>query len=119
MPSVPYVGMLEVENFVHKSVSCRLVKTFTITPKAFNKLYHCLLVHSTYAKVVPMRDDYSMRLLWRNFPVVTPPACVSVCLSVGLSVGTKNASSPGPGRSISAKYIQTVQNVEKLPCLCF
>ena len=34
------------------------------------------------------------------------------------SVGTKNASSPDPGRSISAKHLQTVQNIEKLPCLC-
>ena len=36
-----------------------------------------------------------------------------------LSVGTKNARSPDPGRSINAKYLQTVQNVTKLPCLCF
>ena len=39
---------------------------------------------------------------------------VSVCLSV-----TKNTSPPDQGRSSSAKYLQTVRDVGKLPCLCF
>ena len=38
-----------------------------------------------------------------------------VRLSICLSVGTKNASSPDPDHF--AKHLQTVQNVEKLPCL--
>ena len=43
---------------------------------------------------------------------------VSVC-HCRLSVGTKkNTSSPDSGHSISAKYIQTVQNSERQPCLC-
>ena len=42
-----------------------------------------------------------------------------VCLYVCLSVCTNNASSPDPGHSISAKYFQTVQNLEELPCLWF
>ena len=37
--------------------------------------------------------------------------CLCVCLST-----QKN---PDPGRSISAKYLQTVQSFEKLSCLCF
>ena len=33
-------------------------------------------------------------------------------MSVCLSVGTKDASSPNPGHSISAKYLETVENVK-------
>ena len=36
--------------------------------------------------------------------------CPYICLS---------AQSPDPGLSISAKYLQVVQNVEKRSCLCF
>ena len=38
---------------------------------------------------------------------------------VYLSLSTKNTSSPDPGHSVGAKYLQTVQNCEKLPTLCF
>ena len=40
--------------------------------------------------------------------------CPSVVI-VHLSVRTKNASSPDLG---SAKYVQTVQSIQKLLCLC-
>ena len=43
---------------------------------------------------------------------------MSVCRRC-LSVGTKSASSPDPGRSFSAKYLQARQNVEQLTALCF
>ena len=45
-------------------------------------------------------------------------SCVhlSLLLSVCPFVGTKSASSPDPGCSVSDKYLQTVQNIEKLPC---
>ena len=45
-------------------------------------------------------------------------SCVhlSFLSSVCLFVGTKSASSPDPGCSVSDKYLQTVQNIEKLPC---
>ena len=36
--------------------------------------------------------------------------CPFVCLAGRPSVGTKTASSPDPGHSISAKYLQSVQN---------
>ena len=45
---------------------------------------------------------------------------LSIYLSVCLSISTKNASSPDPGRSISAKYVQTVQNLKsRLVCASF
>ena len=40
--------------------------------------------------------------------------CLSVCWHK-----KNNTSSPDPGCSTSAKYLQTVENVEKLPCLSF
>ena len=39
--------------------------------------------------------------------------CLSVCLYVCLSPGTKNVNFPDPGYSISAKFVETVQNFEK------
>ena len=44
--------------------------------------------------------------------------CPSIVI-VYLSVCTKSTSSPDPGCLISCKYLQTVKNFEKLPCLCF
>ena len=49
-----------------------------------------------------------IHLMSEQTTVLTPHAC-----------STKSASSPDPGHCISAKYLQTVRNFEKLLCLWF
>ena len=41
------------------------------------------------------------------------------CLSVCMSVSTKKCQFSRLGHSIGAEYLWSVQNIERLPCLCF